>query len=186
MFWQIVLIQFNMLLPRVAYLASLLLLIILVAKVSRMQHVPMFSLIQLTTLCNCLKSQVNSRKECAYRFWNRVLWRNQDLLVHAAWEAALSAVHTWRKKNTDDATTVCTTYWLIMNICFLMSYLPLPPSILHWPVSESGHWMRRIQNSETRSDPAWIWLYSNMLWAKQPDELKILLVKVNNSLYLNW
>lgn len=64
MFWQIVLIQFNMLLSQVAYLASLLLFVIPVAKVSRMQHVSMSSLIQLTNLCNRPRSQANNKRTC--------------------------------------------------------------------------------------------------------------------------
>lgn len=63
-FWQIVLIQFNMLLSQVAYLASLLLFVIPVAKVSRMQHVSMSSLIQLTNLCNRPRSQANNKRTC--------------------------------------------------------------------------------------------------------------------------
>lgn len=56
-----------MLLPQAAHLSSLL-LILLVAKASRMQPVPVFSVIQLITTYNCPKTQVNSKKEHAYRF----------------------------------------------------------------------------------------------------------------------
>lgn len=144
-FQQIVLIQFTMLLTQVACLASLLLIITAVAKVSRMQH-SAYVLADPTWLPSAtapgLKRTIEKNVLTGIE---TSLSKSQDLLVLVAWKATLSAVCTQRRKNTDDARALCATYWLIIHICFLICYLSLPPSILHWPVSEPGHWMRRVQ-----------------------------------------
>lgn len=44
-------------------------------------------------------------------------------------------------------------------LSFLLGYLPLPLSILHWPVSQSGYWIKRKQKSESIPTMAWLWLY---------------------------
>lgn len=159
-----------------------MLLILVVPKVSIIWCMPISLLVHLTTPVAVPDLKWAIKKNVS-RFGNWPLSRNHHLLVYTAWKGTLSLVHALRRKNTADARAVCTINSPIVYAAFC--YLPLPLSVLHWPVSESGYWIRRKWKGESISDMAWLWLYSNVLWSKQSAEFKVLLVKVNNSTYLN-
>lgn len=171
---------------QVAYLVSPLLLLILVGpKVSRIWCVHMSLLVQLTTpaavphLKQTIEKNVSTCLETGLCQEILISWYTQPEKPHC-WQCLCSGEEHWWCQS-----------WVHHKLahCLQQLFVGLFASFSKHPALAGA----RVRILDKKEAERWNYIkhgltmaYSNVLWAQQSAELKILLVKVNNSAYLNW